>query len=50
MESRKKSRGGWGELSSVNEEMVDEIDHMLQNRSRPKSHLAKAGENSLQSY
>ncbi len=41
IESRKKSRGGWGELSSVNSDMVNEIDHMLKNNQRPKSHLAK---------
>jgi hypothetical protein len=30
--------------------MVNEIEHMLKNKQRPQSHLAKAGENSLQSY
>lgn len=51
LQSRKKSRGGWGEMSSVNEDMVNEIENMMDNKQqRPKSHLSSVGEKSLLTY
>lgn len=50
LKSRSKSRGGWGEMSSVNDDIVVEIDKMLQPRQRPKSHLSSMGERTLYSY
>ena len=55
MDSRAKSRGGWGEMSSVNSDITKEIDELLKkkengmgsnNNGRPSS-ISNAGKQSL---
>lgn len=51
MQSRQKSRGGWGEMSSVNSDITKQIEQLLKKKEgkneRPTSHLSNAGRQTL---